>query len=359
MKQKIVIFGITGSIGQQAWELIKNKSNFELVGFSYHNNHELANKINKDSNSSYIWCSSDNKKGNVINYQELLNITNPDFVINSISGFSGLKVTQYCLENKIKLALANKESMVVAGHLINPKNIIPIDSELSAIYALICKNKNIYPQTIYLTASGGPFYHKTNNQLKSITYHEAIKHPNYKMGAKISIDSATLINKCFEMIEAHYLFKCNDVRPLFHPSSIVHGLVVDKNNAIYSYMSTPDMRLAINLALNNFIPNSPVISPLDLNKLTLYFETIDENKWLPIKWAQELIKNKLFAIGLIITIVDDYLINLFIKGKISFLEITSTINSYIKAYKNYSVKTWNEIYELKKLILLNLNKQFS
>lgn len=358
MKQRIVIFGITGSIGHQAWELIKDQLDFELVGFSYHTNHELAMQIKQSSNSEYIWCSSDNLNGNVASYQELLSKTKPDLVLNSMSGFAGLKVTQYCLEQGFKLALANKESMVVAGHLINPKDIIPIDSELSSIYTLL-NNKNVNLQTIYLTASGGPFYHKTKEELEVVTYQDAIKHPNYQMGVKISIDSATLINKCFEMIEAAYLFQCQDVRPLYHPSSIVHGLIVDKNNAIYSYMSIPDMKLAINLALNNFKTHIPVIPLLELNKLTLYFETIDETKWLPIKWAQTLIKHKLPTIGLIITVVDDYLIDLFIKGKIAFLQITTIIDNYIEKYKNYSVQTWDELYKLKELILLDLDKQFS
>lgn len=358
MKKRIVIFGITGSVGQQAWELIRNQKDFELVGFSYHHNQELANKIKEANPSTYIWCSSDNQSGNVKSYQELLTKTQPDLVLNSMSGFAGLNVTQYCLEHGFKLALANKESMVVAGHLIDSSSIIPIDSELSSIYALIGK-KDICLQTIYLTASGGPFYRIDKKQLTSITYHDAIKHPTYQMGIKISIDSATLINKCFEMIEAYYLFKCHDIRPLYHPSSIVHALIVDKNNAIYSYMSTPDMKLAINLALHNFKVDQPIIAPLDLNKLTLYFETINETDWLPIKWAQELIKNNLPAIGLIITIVDDYLINLFVHGKISFLEITTTIDNYINKYKHHSVETWADLYELKELILLELNKQFS
>lgn len=356
--QKIVIFGITGSIGQQAWELIKDDSNFELVGFSFHSNYELANKIKNYNKVKFACCSSDSKLGNVNNFEELIQKTNPDLVLNSLSGFSGLSLTQYCLDHNIKLALANKESMVVAGHLIDHTKIIPIDSELSSIYCLV-KNPLIKLKTIYITASGGPFYNYSFEQLININYQDAIKHPTYNMGGKISIDSATLVNKCFEMIEAYYLFGVKDIKPLYHPTSIVHALVVDQNNAIYSYMSNPDMKLAINLALNNFVTNKSVINPLSLNNLNLYFEEIDDTKYLPIKWAKELIHNDKPIIGLIITIVDDFVIELFKQSKICFLQITQIIDQYVQKYKNYQVKSWEDIYNFKTIIIQELANEFN
>lgn len=353
--KKIVIFGATGSIGKQALEIIKQDTNLKLVGFTYNCNDVLAKNIIDEFKVEFVYSHSQNQYGNISSWQELLELCQPDLVINSLTGFAGVPITQYCLEHKYKLALANKESLVVAGHLINSKNILPIDSEHSALYELINKYSLQDIDTVYITASGGPFYNWTQDQLSNVTFEQAINHPTWQMGYKISIDSATLVNKCLEIIEAYYLFGIEKIKVLYHPTSIVHGLIKTKNNAVISYLSYPDMKLPISLAINDYvITNNQDFKDVDFTKLNLHFEQINEEKFLPLKWAKLLIETKNPTIGTIITVVDDYVVELFKSNKINFLDITNIIDTCINKYSHYVIKQWSDIYNLREEILKDL-----
>lgn len=352
--KSIFIFGATGSIGQNALKIIENNTNFKLVGFSYNNNLDLAQKIKIDFNVENTICHKNND-----DWKSLLLKLKPDIVLNSISGFGGIEITEFCIKNKIKLALANKESIVVAGSLINFEEdiIYPVDSEHSSLYELIHSKPNDI-KTIYITASGGPFYHLTNEQSFNKTFEETIKHPVWDMGYKISIDSATLINKCFEMIEAYYLFNTKNIFAIYHPTSIVHALVEYKNNSIISYMSYPDMKIAIDLAINEFKTSLTLIPSLELNNLDLHFEIIPVEKYRPLQWVYELMNTNNSAMGTIITIVDDYLINLFKNHQLLFGEIVLIIDEYLSKYKTYKITNWNDIYQLKSILIDDLNSRF-
>lgn len=352
--KKILICGITGNIGQQAIDCIEN---YHLVGFTYNNNLELAKKLKNKFNNAEIYSPKIDDINSCDSYQELIMKTKPDIILNAIVGFEGIKITQIAIENNINIALANKESMVVAGSIINKYikdktcKIIPVDSEHTSLYEII--NASIKPiKNIYITASGGPFYNCENNYSDSILFEDAIKHPKWTMGNKISIDSATLINKCFELIEAHYFYPNYEIFAIYHPESYVHSLVEFCDNSFWLNMSQPDMKLSIDLALNDFKPKSSKIEDLSLNNLSLTFEKISIDKWVPLKWARDLIVNKKPIIGLIICVLDDLLIDYFRLGIIKYSKIIDIIQIFINKYNNENIENWNDIYFWKNKLTL-------
>lgn len=357
--KKILIFGATGSIGTQAIELISNNPQLKLVGISYHNNESLANKIITQFNLKYYFSSNPNNHSSVSNFQDLIKKTKPNLVLNAIVGFAGLPITKYCLDKKIKLALANKESLVAAGGLIkNKKMIYPVDSEHSSLFFLKTTNEQQIKQ-IYIPASGGPFYNLSQDALKTKTYDEAIKHPIWPMGDKISIDSANLVNKCFEIIEAIHLFPNVKITALYHPQAIIHSMIEYQDYSTVAYLSNPDMKIAINLALNEFKIQSPVIKRLNFDNLALSFEAINLNKFVSLKWPEIIYENNLSVVGLVICVVDDYMINLFKLKKVNFLDIINTIDYFVNEYKSISLTQWNDIFKYQQEVLAKLNKMFA
>ena len=352
--KRIIIFGITGSIGRQTYEIVTNQKNFELVGISFNSNFSFAKEISDKHKKIEIYSQKVTTLNTVKDYEEMIKKCEPDLIVNAITGFAGIEITQLSIKYNIDLALANKESLVVAGKFIidysrkNPNwKLYPIDSEHSSLYYLISKIKHSI-KNIYITASVGPFYLLNKQELDNKKFIDAIKHPNWKMGEKISIDSATLINKCFEIIEAHCLFNQYPVKSIYHPQSIVHAIIELIDGTFISNMSYPDMGIPISLALNDFsVVNLNSDKKLNLSNLNLYFDEIDENKWLPIKWANQFIQTNNFTIGLIIVLLDDYLIQMYKKNTITFNEITSIIDEYILKYSKNFINEWNDIYKIK------------
>lgn len=359
--KKIIIFGITGSIGQQAYDIICDQDNLELCGMTFNSNFSLAQEIKNKHNKIEIYSSKFSDLNTVDNYEEMIKKCKPDLIVNAITGFSGILVTQLSLKYKINLALANKESLVVAGKFINEYiqenpdwKLYPIDSEHSSLYYLISKIKYGIKK-IYITASGGPFYLLDKKELENKIFLDAIKHPNWQMGEKISIDSATLINKCFEIIEAHYLFSNYEIEAIYHPQSIVHAMIELVDGTFITNMSYPDMHIPISLALNDFfVSKLDSQNKLNLNNLNLYFDKIDDEKWIPIKWSKQLIKTNNCVIGLIIVLLDDYLIEMYKNNLIKFNEISLIIDKYISKYQSLVINDWNDIYKIK----LEIEKEF-
>lgn len=352
--KKILIFGITGSIGQQSLECLEN---FQLVGFSYNSNYDKAMKIKQIYSNAEIFSPSISDMNTVDSYEELIIKTKPDLILNAIVGFEGIKITHLALKYKINLALANKESLVVAGDLINKMlaisdiKIYPVDSEHSSLFELVhCSQKNI--NTIYITASGGPFYTLSNPYSPNIKFNDAIKHPNWNMGYKISIDSATMINKCFEMIEAHFLYPNYKIEAYIHPQSIVHSFVQFSDHSYWLNASYPDMKHSINLAINEFKNSFACIPELNFDHLSLEFQKIDIDKWVPIKWAYEVINNNKHIIGLIICVLDDILIEFFKNDIIKYNHIIEIIQFFIDKYSNEKIKNWDDIYFWKNKLIL-------
>lgn len=268
--KKIFVLGCTGSIGTNTLNIIRNMpEDFCVCGLTAHSNKKSLDFL----------CNEFNCKGSLINENNvnklasLIEETKPDVIVNGISGSAGLIPSKIVCESGVNLALANKETVVMAWDLIKEtakkhnSTIIPVDSEHSAIFALInqCKKNNV--DSVLITASGGPFRTYCQQELENVTVEQALNHPTWKMGRKITIDSATLANKGLEVIEANKLFDipADKISVVIHPQSLVHSLVRTMDGMLYAQISDPDMKHPIIAALNY-----PEIKANELQKFNLF-----------------------------------------------------------------------------------------
>ena len=349
MKKKIAILGSTGSIGIQTLDVIqKNKELFTAEILIAGQNSNLLIKqakifkpkivvINDESKYLYVKEQLKNEKTRVFaGKKEIINVVKNksiDTVVSAVVGYSGLEPTISAIKAGKNIALANKETLVVAGELIN--NLIkkykvkmyPIDSEHSAIYQCILgEEKNKY-EKIILTASGGPFRGFKLSQLEKVTPHEALNHPKWKMGKKISIDSATLMNKGLEVIEAKWLFDIepSNIEVVIHPEAIVHSMVQFIDGSIKAQLGVPDMKIPIQFALTSPYRIESNFPRLSLNKkLSLNFEKPDLNTFKNLKLAFQAIKeggNK----PCILNAANEVVVDSFLKKEIKFLEMSNII----------------------------------
>ena len=354
MNKKIALLGSTGSIGRQTIDVVQaNTDKFEIVALTAFNNHNLLIKQARDILPKYVVI------GNEIRYVQvkqaledlgikvlagynsivdLMALGEIDFVLVALVGYSALMPTIKALENNKQIALANKEALVVAGDVItklaNEKGIkiLPIDSEHSAIFQSLQGEKLDEIEKIYLTASGGPFRGYSTEQLAKVTRKEALKHPNWNMGGKITIDSATMFNKGLEMIEAKWLFDLNveQIDIIVHPQSIVHSLVQFIDGSIKAQMGLPDMRLPIQYALT--YPNR-IFSPfrrfsfLDYPELT--FEYPDYETFRSLKLSTYALK-KGGNIPCVLNAANEVAVKAFLKEKIGFLDIYRIVEETIE-----------------------------
>ena len=286
-------------------------------------------------------------------------------MLNSIVGSDGMKPSIIALENDIKLALANKESMVMAGWLIkeiqkNKKNsIIPVDSEHSAIFQCLKGEKLEDVKRIILTGSGGPFRQKNINEFGSITLNEALNHPNWEMGSKITIDSATMMNKGLEYIEAYWLFDlpCDKIDIVVHPQSIIHSMVEFIDGSIKAQMGEPDMKVPIQYAFTYPLRIKNSINKFDFmanNNLT--FEEPDLNKFPCIKLA----KDALLSGGshqVVLNVANDFLVGNFLNKRIHFTDIPKMIEECISRHSPIESPTLDEIDSLSIWTKEYLNKE--
>ena len=349
MKKKIAILGSTGSIGIQTLDVIqKNKELFTAEILIAGQNSNLLIKqaksfkpkivvINDESKYLYVKEHLKNQETKVFaGKKEVINVVKNksiDTVVSAVVGYSGLEPTISAIKAGKNIALANKETLVVAGELIN--NLIkkykvkmyPIDSEHSAIYQCILgEEKNKY-EKIILTASGGPFRGFKLSQLEKVTPHEALNHPKWKMGKKISIDSATLMNKGLEVIEAKWLFDIDpsNIEVVIHPEAIVHSMVQFIDGSIKAQLGVPDMKIPIQFALTSPYRIESNFPRLSLNKkLSLNFEKPDLNTFKNLKLAFQAIKeggNK----PCILNAANEVVVDSFLKKEIKFLEMSNII----------------------------------
>lgn len=313
--KRIAILGSTGSIGKQALDVIKqHPDQFEAYVLTAGNNAELLVKQAIEFQPNCVVIANESKYDAVSaalqNYpikvyagsEALCQVVENqaiDIVLTAMVGFAGLRPTVAAIKAHKTLALANKETLVVAGSIIqklcfdNKVSILPVDSEHSAIFQ--CLNGEQYNriQRILLTASGGPFRKMSKEQLEGVTPEQALKHPNWKMGAKITIDSASMMNKGFEMIEAHWLYNVapKDIQVVVHPESVIHSAVEFEDGAVIAQLGTPDMRLPIQYAFS--FPKRLLLQTerLDLFKLqSLHFEETDAERFPCLRLAYEAIE---------------------------------------------------------------------
>ena len=285
MKKRIIVLGCTGSIGQSTLELAREFPDlFEVVGLQANSNEAKLLELGKEFTCTQLCLTGKNIGAEVLNsriiyygknsVRNMIKYTEADIVVNGISGAAGLLPSVAALESGKDLALANKETMVLAGKIINKiakennVKIIPVDSEHSAIFSLIekCGIDNI--DNITITASGGAFKNLSKEELENVTVEDALNHPTWNMGPKITIDSASLANKGLEVIEAYQLFgiSAENINVVIHPQSLVHSFVQTKDGALYAQISKPDMKHPILNALTypEIIENS--LEKIDFSK---------------------------------------------------------------------------------------------
>ncbi|PXV63537.1 1-deoxy-D-xylulose-5-phosphate reductoisomerase [Dysgonomonas alginatilytica] len=348
MKRKLAILGSTGSIGTQALDVVReHPDKFEVYAITANNSLDLLVKQAREFQPEVVVIANEDRYqalkdaladlpikvwAGMDSIVQVVQSEPIDIVLTAMVGYAGLAPTISAIKAKKLIALANKETLVVAGELItelaleNKVPILPVDSEHSAIFQ--CLNGENSPiEKILLTASGGPFRKLSKNELEKVTKHQALKHPNWDMGAKITIDSATLMNKGFEMIEAKWLFGLvpSQVEVVVHPQSIIHSMVQFEDSSIIAQMGLPDMRLPIQYAFaypNRLKSN---FERLDIFKLgTMTFEEPDMDRFRNLAFAFEA-ANKGGNMPCILNAANEIVVEAFLKEKIGFLEMSDII----------------------------------
>ena len=383
MKKKIAILGSTGSIGKTLCKIIdKDRQNFEIVLLAANKNHKLLLKQAKKYKVKNLIISNlksykhiiKNKKKlkikvfNNFNYFNKIFKKKIDYSMSAITGIDGLIPTLKIIKYTKNIAIANKESIICGWGLIkkelklNNTFFVPVDSEHFSIWYGL-KNNIDQIDRIYLTASGGPFIDIPKNKFKKISVKQALNHPNWKMGKKISIDSATMMNKVFEIIEAKNIFNVNynQLSILTHPKSYVHAIIKFKNGLIKLIAHDTDMKIPIfnSLHSENNLKNMKS-NKINLNYLNnLNLNDVDIKKFPLIKILSQIPKkNSLFET--ILVTANDELVNLFLKGRINFLDISKRLLSIVNSqefekYKFISPKNVDQILKLNKYVSLKIN----
>ena len=351
--KNIAILGSTGSIGTQALEIIENNpEHFNAEILTAGNNAELLIKQAIKFQPDTVVIANEDKYKEVSDalsaypikvfagsksVEQVTESSSIDLVLTAMVGFSGLLPTINAIKAKKDIALANKETLVVAGELIskllkeNQVNIFPVDSEHSAIFQSLTGEFQNEIEKIYLTASGGPFRKYSLKELQHVTKKQALKHPNWNMGAKITIDSATMMNKGFEAIEAKWLFdlKPEQIDIIVHPQSIIHSLVQFTDGSVKAQMGLPDMKLPIQYAFtypNRIKTEFPRFNFSDYPELT--FEKPDTEKFKTIEIAYEAM-NRGGNIPCAVNAANEIVVEAFLKDKIKFTEISEIIEKTI------------------------------
>ena len=384
MIKKVVILGSTGSIGKTLINILKkDKKKYNILLLTANKNINILLKQIKIFKVKNIIVSDldkfnkiriilKNKKINIYNnfnsINRILKNKKIDYTMSSISGIEGLGPTIKIIPHTKEIAIANKESIICAWHLIhkelimNKTKFIPIDSEHFSIYSLLSSSKSENLEKVFITASGGPFRNYPLKKFASIKLESALKHPNWKMGQKITIDSSTLMNKIFEIIEAKKIFNLDykKLEILIHPKSYVHAMVKFKNGLTKILIHDTNMTIPI---FNSLYPNheKKIFSKkIDFNILNnLSFEKVDQKKFPVIKILEILPKkNSLFETVIVAT--NDTLVKMFIEKKIKFLDISKILLKIIKnkefaKYKRIKPKNVNEIIKLSEYVSLKIS----
>ena len=366
--KKIAILGATGSIGTQTIDVIrKNPEGFRIEMISGHQNVDLLYKQSQEFDIPHVVITdkASYEKARMMNFTSKLHfgvdeankMIDPeriDLLLNALVGNVGLKSTYAAVQNKVSLALANKESLVTGGSIImeiakrNNQLILPVDSEHSAIFQCLRGNDSDSVERLILTASGGPFRDLEREQIRNKKAYEALKHPNWEMGRKISIDSATLVNKGLEVIEARWLLDISheNIQVVVHPQSIIHSMVMFKDTSIIAQMGTPDMRLPIHYALN--YPDRKDIDLEHFNFLEHPKLTFEEPRWdaFPgLKLAYESIRIG-GTMPTVYNTVNEIMVHRYLKDEIGFYDITDQIGEAMMKHESKQEPSLDEILAL-------------
>lgn len=366
MKKHIALLGATGSIGLQSVDVIVNHSDeFELTALSVGHQIDKLREILALTDCRHVCVIEEaDAKKLALEYPQIhfyhgqeglhaiATLPIVDVVLNAISGFAGLKPTIAAIQAHKDIALANKETLVVAGALVtqlvkeNNVKLLPVDSEHSAIFQCLNGEHHKEIERLIITASGGAFRDKTREQLAHVTKEDALKHPNWSMGANITIDSATMFNKGLEVIEAKWLFDLDfdQISVVMHPESIIHSMVEFKDTAVLAQLGTPDMRLPIQYALT--YPHREVLhgsKRLDFDTISsLTFRKMDFERFPALKIAYAVGKEQK-TYPAVLNGAKEQATALFLKDKIPFLEIEYSVVAALKAHQPIENPTLDDL----------------
>ena len=384
MKKKIAILGSTGSIGKNLIKILsKDKSNINIVLLTTNKNYKLllkqaklldAKNIIITDKKKYEIClkKNKNKKLKIFNsFKDLNKIfrNKVDYTMAAISGLEGLSPTMQIIKYTKKIALANKESIICGWNLIkkelskNKTKFVPVDSEHFSIW-YASKNNFHNIEKIILTASGGPLYKLPVKKFKKVKISQALNHPNWRMGKKISIDSATMMNKVFEIIEAKNIFgvNYNNLSILVHPTSYIHALIKFKTGIIKLIAHETDMKVPIYNTLEDIINKKIFTKKIEIEKLNnLNLQNIDKMKF-PLTNLLKILPNKISLFETVIVSANDELVNHFLNNKIKFTDISKQLfkvinNKKFSKFRRISPKNVNQILKLNNYVRLKINSK--
>jgi 1-deoxy-D-xylulose-5-phosphate reductoisomerase len=337
--RRVAILGATGSIGRQAIEVVAAHPELELCALQ--SGSTALDDLAAEYRVEHVQVGGDPRV--------LLERSDPDVVLNAVVGFAGVRATLWALERGVTLALANKESLVAAGDLAlaararGGGDLVPVDSEHSALFQCARLGE---PESLVVTASGGPFRGRTRSDLEDVTPAEALAHPTWSMGPKITIDSATLANKGLEVIEAHFLFGVpyESIEVVIHPPSIVHGIVRFRDGAAIAHLGYPDMRVPISYALTYPARATTPVPPLDLTAGSLEFHEPDVDTFPLLALAREA-GERGGTYPCAFNAANEVAVQAFLDGRIGFLEIASLVEDVLARVEGAPARDVDELVE--------------
>ncbi|QED47576.1 1-deoxy-D-xylulose-5-phosphate reductoisomerase [Cytobacillus dafuensis] len=367
----ISLMGATGSIGTQTLDIIReHPGEFRLIALSVGRNIDLTRKIIKEFNPDLV-STSERSAAKALEAEfpditftygqegliEVAVYHKAQILVNAVSGSVGLTPTLQAIKERKTIAIANKETLVTAGHLVmeeakrNEVSLLPVDSEHSAIFQALQGEQHKNIEKLILTASGGSFRDRTRQELENVTVKEALNHPNWSMGAKITIDSATMMNKGLEVIEAHWLFSMDydKIDVLLHKESIIHSMIEFHDSSIIAQLGTPDMRVPIQYALTypDRLP-LPTANRLSLSEIgNLHFQKMDMNRFRCLRFAYEAGKEG-GTMPTVLNAANEAAVAAFLEGKATFLQIEDLIERALSIHKNIKNPGFTEIQEVDK-----------
>jgi 1-deoxy-D-xylulose-5-phosphate reductoisomerase len=366
LPKRLLILGSTGSIGKQALDVLQRSDELELVGLSAERSWEALVEQARTHGVQRIALADDHAaqlaagawpEGEVLGGPEglvrLVVESGADLVLNALVGSAGLGPTVATLGEGIDLALANKESLVVGGELVvalaeaTGAQIVPVDSEHTALHQLLSGQPPGAVERLTITASGGPFRGRSREQLADVSVEQALAHPTWAMGGKITIDSATLMNKGLELMEAHHLFGTpyERIDVVVHPQSLIHGIVQLADGAMLAHMGPPDMRIAISYALHGAASVELPIAPLDLVQVgALTFEEVDFDAFPCLRLAREAAQAGGTA-PCVLNAANEIAVHAFLAGRLPFLAIAEVIERTLEQLGSAPVRAFESLYE--------------
>lgn len=380
--KKIAILGATGSIGRQALDIIERfPDKFSVTALTAHSDSEELIRLAKKFGACYAGLTG---TGGSIEFEKRVGIRtgfgikallesctagNPDIVLIAVVGIAGLPPLIECLDNGIDVALANKESLVCGGHIVKQKQktskarIYPVDSELSALYQCLNGTDTSGVRRVILTASGGPFFDWSQEDIKNATVEQALRHPNWRMGRKITVDCATYMNKGLEIIEAHWLFNLppEKIDVVVHRQSIIHSMVEFDDGAVLAQLGPTDMRQPIQYAFGYPKRHQSVVGHLDFTKIAkLTFDKPDTDKFPCLKHARDALAEG-GAMPLIMNAANEAAVELFLEKKISFGDIERLVRNAMEKFAYLKGDTLIEIFntdtEVKNYVYHSLQRE--